>query len=330
MPLDFVMDSQQCHRLAVNLLTGPDPVFLARIGGSDTDAVVAYFAAVQAGKSAQLVAEYVLPHARILKQFNGYYDKAGSDENVLRFCAEMLDLYRRCGRLTICQPDWLTTFFPDSLHPTWHVSAGDKAQIYRRLLDSIAARQGTVTLWPYTFIERIVEGRWTLFRAFAEALSGRRVLVISPFARSIVGNFDRRKRFFKHYDYPDFELLTLNVPITYADLPADHYPDQDWFATATALQQQIQKMDFDVALMGCGSYAMALGVFIEQTMRRKAVFVGGVLQLFFGLMGRRYMNPYFLDQINAEAFIRPVEADRYREQVNVAEEYPRDAFGAYF
>jgi hypothetical protein len=75
---------------------------------------------------------------------------------------------------------------------------------------------------------------------------------------------------------------------------------------------------------------MPLGVFIEQTMHRKAVFVGGVLQLFFGILGRRYDNPYFLDQINAEHFIRPVEVERYRDQVNVPEEYPRDAFGAYF
>jgi hypothetical protein len=75
---------------------------------------------------------------------------------------------------------------------------------------------------------------------------------------------------------------------------------------------------------------MPLGVFIEQTMRRKAVFVGGVLQLFFGLLGRRYMNPYFLDQINAEYFIRPLESDNYRVQVDVPEGYPRDAFGAYF
>ena len=42
------------------------------------------------------------------------------------------------------------------------------------------------------------------------------------------------------------------------------------------------------------------------------------------------MNPYFLDQFNSESFIRPVEADRYREQAKVAEDYPRDAFGVYF
>ncbi len=330
MPLDFVRDVQQCHRLAVDLLTGPEPGFLSRIGGSDTDAVIDYFAAIQAASPAHVVAERVLPHARIITQFNGYYDKDGSDEKVLRFCAEMLSLYRQCKRLTICQPDWLTTFFPESIHPVLRVPAGDKAGIYRDLLDSIATRQGNVSLLPYTFVERIVEGQWTLFRAFSEALTGRRVLVVSPFARSITENFRNRKKFFKNYEYPEFELLTLNVPITYAGLPDDHYPDRDWFATSAALQHRTRQTDFDIALLGCGSYAMPLGVFIEQTMRRKAVFVGGVLQLFFGLLGRRYMNPYFLGQINAEHFIRPMEADRYRAQVDVAEDYPRDAFGAYF
>jgi hypothetical protein len=330
MPLVFVSDMQECYRMAVDLLTGPGPVFLSRIGGSDTDAVIDYFAAVLAASPANIVAERVLPHKGIITQFNGYYDKDKSDEKLLRFCAELLDLYRQCNRLSICQPDWLTTFFPESLHPTLHVSAGDKGLIYRDLLNSIADRQGNVSLWPYTFIERIVEGQWTLFRAFAEALSGLRVLVVSPFACSITTNFRQRKNFFKKYDYPEFELLTLNVPITYSGLPDNHYPDHDWFATSAALQQKIRQTEFDVALLGCGSYAMPLGVFIEQTMRRKSVFVGGVLQLFFGLLGRRYLNPYFLDQINAEYFIRPLEAANYRSQVNVAEGYPRDAFGAYF
>ena len=330
MPIEFVSDMQQCYNRTVDLLTGPEPGFLSRIGGSDTDAVVDYFAAIQDASPVHILEERVLSHAGIITQFNGYYDKDGSDEKMLRFCSDMLGLYRQCDTLTICQPDWLTTFFPESLHPTLHVPAGDKSQVYRDLLTSIADHQGRVSVWPYTFIERIVEGQWTLFRAFSETLCGRRILVVSPFGNSIGINFDKRRHFFKNYDYPEFELITLNVPITYAGLPDDHYPDHDWFATAAALQRQVQRLDFDIALLGCGSYAMPLGVFIEQTMRRKAVFVGGVLQLFFGIFGRRYMNQYFLDQINAEHFIRPIEADRYRAQVNVAENYPRDAFGAYF
>jgi len=183
MPLDFVTDFQRCHRLAVDLLAGPDPGFLARIGGSDTDAVVDYFAAIQAGSPSQIVRERVLRHTDIIAQFNGYYDKDRSDAKVLRFCTEMLSLYKRCSRLSICQADWLTTFFPESIHPSFHVSAGDKEQIYRDLLKSIADRQRDVSLLPYPYIERVVEGQWTLFRAFAETLSGRRVLVVSPFAR---------------------------------------------------------------------------------------------------------------------------------------------------
>ena len=330
MPLDFVADPRHCHELAVGLLTGQEPVFLSRIGGSDTDAVIEYFAAIQSSSPAYVVEQRLQRHARIIAEFNGYYDKSGSPQKVVRFCAEMLGLYRRCSRLTVCQPDWLTTFFPESIHPSIRVAAGDRAKIFRDLLDSIGEQNGSVSLLPYTFVERIVEGQWTLFRAFSEALSGRRVLVVSPFARSIATNFDRRRSFFRNYDYPEFELLTFNVPITYAGLPDDHYPHDDWFATSTAMQQQIQQIDFDIALLGCGSYAMPLGIFIEQSMRRKAVFVGGALQLFFGILGRRYMNSYFLDQINSEYFIRPLEAGRYRSQVNVAGDYPRDAFGAYF
>jgi len=73
-----------------------------------------------------------------------------------------------------------------------------------------------------------------------------------------------------------------------------------------------------------------LGVHIERTLHRKAVYVGGVLQLYFGIMGRRYQNPFFLDQINMENFISPLERERYLKFVTISDETAKETFGAYF
>jgi len=35
----------------------------------------------------------------------------------------------------------------------------------------------------------------------------------------------------------------------------------------------------------------------------KVTYIGGLLQLYFGIMGRRYRNQFFTDLINAEYFI---------------------------
>jgi hypothetical protein len=187
-----------------------------------------------------------------------------------------------------------------------------------------------VTCFPYPFFERLVLGRYTLFRAFSETLPGKRVLVVSPFSASIEANFVNRGSFFKDYDYPEFELLTLDTPITYSGLPKEYYPYRDWFETTEALRTRLKDIAFDIALLGCGSYAVPLGLFIERELGRQAIYVGGVLQLFFGIMGRRYENPFFLDQINPNHFILPIERSKYLDHVIVKENTPREAFGAYF
>jgi len=143
-------------------------------------------------------------------------------------------------------------------------------------------------------------------------------------------NFKNRHQFFGNYSYPDFSLLTYNTPITYEGLPEEFYPDADWFETLARMKREISDLDFDIALLSCGSYAMPLGIFIRDVLLKKAIYVGGCLQLFFGVMGRRYENPFFLDQINATAFIHPVERDRFLAHCTIGPETAREAFGAYF
>jgi len=175
-----------------------------------------------------------------------------------------------------------------------------------------------------------VRERSTLFNAFAVGLAGKTVLVVSPFSRSIEANFDNRFSFFKNYYYPRFNLVTMNTPITYSGLPLEFYPHNDWFETLASLKEVVRTQRFDIALLACGSYAVPLGRYIEKELGRQAIYVGGVLQLFFGIMGRRYDNQFFLDQINLERFIWPVEKDRYFEHVTIDTNSPREAFGAYF
>ena len=96
------------------------------------------------------------------------------------------------------------------------------------------------------------------------------------------------------------------------------------------MKEDIRKLDFDVAFLSCGSYALPLGNFIKEDLHRQAIYVGGVLQLLFGVMGRRYENEHFLRQINRVKFIMPVEGAQFLKHVSIAPETAREAFGAYF
>ena len=53
--------------------------------------------------------------------------------------------------------------------------------------------------------------------------------------------------------------------------------------------KDISKIDFDVALLGCGSYGLPLANYIKN-LGKSAVYIGGGLQLYFGIKGKRWEN----------------------------------------
>ncbi len=323
-----------CHAHIKAAVEQEAPAFIARIGGSDADAAVEYYDVFTAqGPEAALTR--AIEGFGIVKLFNGFYDRSShptedDPAKIERFCRLLTDCYRACSDLFVVGAPWLTEFFPDNINPVFQVDTTDVRAKLHKIIDAIAASQNQVRLYPYSFVERLTLGRHTLFHVLSETLGGRRVLVVTPFAESIKVNFHRRHAFFPNYKYPNFDLVTYNTPITYHGLPSEFYPDEDWFATLERIKQEVACLDFDVALLSCGSYAMPLGLFIRDVMRRKAIYVGGCLQLYFGIMGRRYNNPFFIDQINTSAFILPVERERFLAHVKINPETAREAFGAYF
>lgn len=328
--LRLLTDWQACYSTAVSLLSNADPFFLGRVGGSDTDAVVDYLTAKKEGSPEGLEQARDRHLARVMK-FNGFYDlENDASKSFTRFLEELLACYREFSRFALAGQQLLNLYFPENIDARFRESCIQGRDRYEQLIESIASCQKGVTCFPYPFFEKLVFGRYTLFRAFSETLPGKRVLVLSPFSTSIESNFPNRSAFFKNYEYPEFELQTLDSPVTYSGLPREYYPHHDWFETTEALKSDLRGIEFEIALLGCGSYAVPLGLFIEQELKRQAIYVGGVLQLFFGIMGRRYDNPFFLAQINPDKFILPVERSKYLRHVNVADTAPREAFGAYF
>jgi hypothetical protein len=67
----------------------------------------------------------------------------------------------------------------------------------------------------------------------------------------------------------------------------------------------------------------------RDVLRRRAIYVGGILQLFFGVIGRRYQGPFYLNSINADAFIQPLERDNFLRHVAIDSKTAKEAFGAY-
>ncbi len=119
---------------------------------------------------------------------------------------------------------------------------------------------------------------------WTRALEGQHVLVVHPFAGSIRKQYAARHEISAIRDVlPSFELDTLMPPITHAG--EDN--GRTWMQNLQALMAETANRQFDVAIIGCGSYGLPLGAFIKQ-LGRKAVHLGGATQILFGIRGARW------------------------------------------
>ena len=86
--------------------------------------------------------------------------------------------------------------------------------------------------------------------------------------------------------------------------------------------KDIKELDFDIALLGCGGYGLPLCNYIYETLGKSAIYVGGGLQLMFGVMGKRWeeipMWKELIEQNDIE-FIKP-SGDEILSNMNRIEE----------
>ena len=92
---------------------------------------------------------------------------------------------------------------------------------------------------------------------WSAALKDKKVLVIHPFAETIRDQYEKRELLFPGTDIlPEFELHTLKAVQTLAGIKDDRF--STWFEALEWMYQEAMKIDFDVAIIGCGAYGMPL------------------------------------------------------------------------
>jgi hypothetical protein len=133
---------------------------------------------------------------------------------------------------------------------------------------------------------------------WTRVLEGKKVLVVHPYEKTILSQYGKRALLFKDRGLlPDFELKTVKAVQTIANTPSD-FPS--WFHALKYMEDQVERTDFDIAILGCGAYGLPLAAHIKR-MGKKAVHLGGSTQFMFGITGKRWEgNPL----IN-EHWVRP-------------------------
>ena len=123
--------------------------------------------------------------------------------------------------------------------------------------------------------------------SWLKALKDKRVLVVHPFTETIKKQYAKRELLFENPNIlPQYKELLLIKSIQSA---AGENPDgfDGWFDALYHLKAEMEKVDYDVALIGCGAYGFPLAAWAKQK-GKKSVLMGGGLQVLFGIRGKRW------------------------------------------
>jgi hypothetical protein len=158
------------------------------------------------------------------------------------------------------------------------------------------------SLVPLQFLEPF----WSKI-PWTSALAGKRVLVIHPFRKSIEAQYRRRDLLFSDGRIlPEFELITMQAIQTIADEPTG-FPD--WFAALKSMTDSMARIEFDVALIGCGAYGFSLAAEAKR-LGKQAFHLGGATQLLFGISGSRWNERPEYRRLMNEFWVKPSADER--------------------
>ncbi|MDB4769546.1 hypothetical protein OAG24_01135 [bacterium] len=140
-------------------------------------------------------------------------------------------------------------------------------------------------------------------------LSGLKVLVVSPFEKTLRKQFKIKDKLFD-FEYPDFELKIVKSFYS----TKGNEPHSGWTETYEILSSAIQAEEFDVAILGCGGYGMPLASVIKK-MGKVAICAGGFTVAYFGIKYKRIVEQnkergWHEKYIHNENWIFPLEEDK--------------------
>ena len=161
---------------------------------------------------------------------------------------------------------------------------------------------------------------------WTKAMKDKNILVVHPFAESIKKQYQKRKMLFENQDVlPDFKSLTVIKAVQSLGQADSRFTD--WFEALEYMKDEINKVDFDICLIGCGAYGFPLAAHVKR-IGKKSVHIGGSLQLLFGISGKRWehFDPHYEQPENVfihyhglpnKNWIRPGEEEKPENHTQV-------------
>ncbi|HYX16390.1 MAG TPA: hypothetical protein VE944_18875 [Nostoc sp.] len=239
------------------------------------------------GKNPAMVTRFGATELRCLEQ----YLRGSYEEKI------MADMHRCSGFFPITKEslDRYCELFLESIKlidvlGVWYLRS--EAESIQKYSEQLPKMVNLIDMEPYFH-----QNPWSRY------LEGKKVLVIHPFAETILENYYNNREFlFKIANVlPAFDL---DVVKAVQSITGNTDGFSSWFEAYDWLCEQISRKEFDVAILGCGSYGLPLAGFIK-SLSKKAIHLGGATQIMFGIKGKRWDSRPIYQALYNPFWVRP-------------------------
>ena len=240
---------QEASNLIKAELSNENPSMIARIGSTELQAIAYY---INSKNFFKKPIQFLKRNTILNKMsiLSGFYPS--TEDNIIRFSKLMLEDLKEVDILG-----------------SWRI---EEKLLSKELKSAKKVRLRDLEPYYHQF-------PWT------EILRDKKVLIIHPFEKSIISQYLKRDLLFKNPNIlPEFKLTTVKAVQSIANNKPEF---ENWFLALESMKKQIDEHDFDIALIGCGAYGFPLAAHVKRK-GKKAVLLGGALQILFGIKGKRW------------------------------------------
>lgn len=263
-PLQREEDPDKASEMIYNLLSDNKPCMIARFGSTEMSAIINYLGVNSQQHSIWKFIQGKQPEwwwnkniMNQMQQWSGFFPPI--PENMQRFGKIMIEDAK--------EVDVLGSWIKGEIYIQDYIN---KAQIVHL---------------------RLLEPFWTIQTPWTKVLEGKKILVVHPFAQLILKQYTEKRTLL--FNNPAIlPLFDLQVIQAVQSLGGEDNGFHDWFEALQWMKNEIDKVDYDICLIGCGAYGFPLAAHVKRK-GKKAIHLGGALQLLFGIRGKRWENPNY-------------------------------------
>lgn len=272
-----VLSKEEGNRNLKEMIEAGQPFMAARYGGTELSAVAEVL------RSECLHKSYDFNRLKNLNNLSGFTEEGKEDYE--RFAHLMIESTKYCNFMGVWynqMENWICRqYMPDG---------------------ALLTHRNVYDFWHYEV-------------PYTSALKGKKVVVIHPYSESISKQYERRKLIYENPNIlPEFELRTVKAVQTLCNHKDERF--LSWFDALEYMYQEAMKEEFDIALIGCGAYGYPLAARIKRA-NKMAIHMGGVLQILFGIKGKRWDVLPDIAGLYNEYWIRPSANETFPDREKV-------------